>query len=158
MRRTFPASALFFVPLAALACALLLPAGPASAQVVPPAAPGVPAFHHLDTNGDGRVSLEEVMAYAKKKSDAVQPFRIVDADLDGDGKITPEERRKAGITGLEGEGTISVKDLDMNGDGYVSREDLDEYFNRKHREAFARADADKDGSLKASEFVLFRFK
>ena len=71
-------------------------------------------------------------------------------DLDGNGKLTPEELRKAGVTGLEGEGVINVKDLDIHGDGYVSREDLDEYFRRKHREEYARADKDKDGALRPS--------
>ena len=137
-----------------LVCAL-----PALAQVVPPAAPapGQPAFHELDTNKDGRVSLDEVLAYALKKSNVVQPFRIADVDTDGDGKLTQEELRKAGINGLERFGTISAKDLDIRGDGYVSREDIDEYFRRKHRAEHARADANKDGMLHPSEFALFRF-
>ncbi len=143
--------------------AALVYAGSALAQVVPPAKSGPPSvkggpsFKSLDSNRDGRVSLEEVMAYAKKKGDEVQPFNIRDVDLDGDGMLSPEELKKAGIKGLEGQGVINVKDLDIHGDGYVSREDLDEYFRRKHREEYARADADKDGSLKRSEFALFRF-
>ena len=116
-----------------------------------------PSFKSLDTDRNGRVSLEEVLAYAKKKSATVQPFLIRDVDLDADGQLTPEELKKAGIKGLEGQGVINVRDLDINGDGYVSRDDLDEYFKRKHREEYARVDADKDGLLKRSEFALFRF-
>lgn len=136
---------------------LLLAAASASAQVAPPATGAGPSFKSLDTNRNGRVSLEEVMAYAKKKSTQVQPFRLADVDLDGDGMLTPEELQKAGVKDLDGQGAISARDLDINGDGYVSREDLDEYFRRKHRAEFARADADKDAWLKESEFALFRF-
>lgn len=128
----------------------------ARAQVPQPHSPS-PSFKSLDANGDGRVSLEEVMAYAKKKSGDLAPFSIKDVDLDGDGRLTPEEFKKAGIKGFEGQGVINVKDLDIHGDGYVSREDLDEYFRRKHREEYARADTDKDGALRQSEFALFRF-
>jgi hypothetical protein len=150
-------------PLAAAALAVALAAAPAPAQVPPPVKPlakplAAPSFTELDANRDGRVSLDEVLAYATQKSAAVKPFRIADVDLDGDGKLTQEELRKAGITGFEGMGTISARDLDISGDGYVTRQELDEFFARKHREAFARADADHDGSLRQSEFVLFRFK
>jgi len=116
-----------------------------------------PSFKALDANHDGRLSLDEVLAYAKKKCAEVQPFRIADVDLDGDGRLTPEELKQAGIKGLEQFGTIDVKELDIRGDGYISREDLDEYFRRKHQEAFVRADANRDGTLTRREFALFRF-
>jgi len=145
-----------FTPLFA-ALVLFCLGAPAFAQVPPPAKIGAPAFHELDGDRNGRVSLAEVMAYATKQSAAAQPFRIADVDLDGDGKLTQEEFRKAGITGFETLGTVDARDLDFTGDGYVSRQDLDEYFARKHREAFARADADHDASLSPSEFALFRF-
>lgn len=140
----------------ALLAALAVPplGGAALAQVPPPAKP---EFHHLDTDKDGKVTLEEVMAYALKKSNLTRPFSVDEVDADHDGKLTPEELKKAGITGLEKYGVIDVKELDIHGDGYVSREDLDEYFRRKHREEFRRADEDKNGSLHPSEFALFRF-
>jgi len=143
------------VPL--LLATLLLPALPAGAQVSPPAKAAAASFKEMDVNRDGRVSLDEVMAYAKKRGSAVAPFRISDVDTDGDGRLTQEELRKAGIKGLEDQGTIDVRDLDITPDGYVTSQDLDEYFRRKHRQAFAKADADKDGTLRQSEFALFRF-
>lgn len=154
MRSFAPASAAPLL-LGGLALAALLSAPLGHAQTPP--APGVPAFHHVDADGDGRVTLDEVLAYAKQQREA-KPFTIKDVDTDGDGLITQEELKRAGIKGLEAFGTISAKDLDRNGDGYVSHEDLENYLNTKHREAYAQADTDKDGSLKASEFVLFRFK
>lgn len=141
----------------ALAClAVLAWAAPAPAQKRP-SEEHAPAFERLDTSRDGRVSLEEVLAYARLKSAEAQPFRIAGADADGDGRLSPEERRRAGIVGLESFGHIDLRELDKNGDGYVSREELDEFFRKRHGEAFARADADGDGRLSPSEFVLLRF-
>ncbi len=137
---------------AVLVVALLL-AAPALAQV-----PGLPEFSRVDADGDGRVSLREVLDWAKGKSSAAKPFHIADVDRDGDGVITPEEFEAAGITGFERLGPVRARDLDITGDGYVSREDLDRYFARRHREAFEQADADHDGSLSPSEFVLLRFR
>jgi Ca2+-binding EF-hand superfamily protein len=136
---------------------LLLTAGAAQAQKAPSAKVAGLSFKEIDTDKSGHLTLEEVLSYATKKSSDVKPFRITDADLDGDGKLTVEEQRKAGIKGLEQFGTVDLKEMDLNGDGYISREDIDEYFRRKHREAFARADADKDQALRPSEFALFRF-
>lgn len=150
------APAVFKATLAALLCALF--AVPVQAQIIPPAQTGGTAFHHVDTDSDGRVTLDEVLAYAKKQRADATPFRVGDVDLNRDGILTPEELKKAGVKGFEGQGAIKARELDLSGDGYVSREDLDEYFARKHRADYVRADADKDGSLKASEFVLFRFQ
>jgi Ca2+-binding EF-hand superfamily protein len=116
-----------------------------------------PAFKPMDTDKSGHLTLDEVLAYATRKSTDTKPFRITDADLDGDGVLTVEEQRKAGITGLGQFGAVDLKEMDKNGDGYISKEDLDEFYRRKHREAYARADADKDGALRPSEFALFRF-
>lgn len=140
-----------------LACAAAVTVTEAQAQTPPSAGP---SFKALDTDKSGHLSLDEVLAHAKKHSTEVQPFHIRDVDLDGDGKLSPEEQRKAGLTGLGGlepSGSVDLKAMDIHGDGYISREDLDEYFRRKHREAYARADADKDGRLGPSEFALYRF-
>lgn len=139
-----------------LGLALLLGAT-VSAQAQPAAKPSGPAFEAVDADRNGRLTLDEVLAYAKKKGSEVQPFSITHADLDGDGKLGLDEQRKAGIKGLEQFGAVNLKEMDINGDGYISREDLDEFFRRKHREAYARADADKDQMLRPSEFALFRF-
>ncbi len=135
---------------------LPLPVPQAQAQT-PPVKPAGPSFKAMDRDKSGHLTLEEVLAYGKQQSAKAKPFRISDADLDGDGKLTVEEQRKAGIKGLEQFGTVDLKEMDVHGDGYISQEDLDEYFRRKHREAYARADVDKDGALRPSEFALFRF-
>jgi Ca2+-binding EF-hand superfamily protein len=139
-----------------LSCLAAVPAL-AQPQAKPQAQPAGPSFKRMDADNSGHVTLDEVLAYAKKKSLEAKPFHISDADLDGDGKLTVEEQRKAGIKGLEQFGTVDLKAMDISGDGYISREDIDEYYRRKHREAYARADADKDQQLRPSEFALFRF-
>lgn len=143
-----------------LALALVLLATPALAQVTPPITPANakgPQFHQLDANKDGNLTLDEVLAYAKKQSAKVKTFSVADVDKDGDGILTPEELKAAGVTGMEHFEAINVKDLDVRGDGYISKEDLDEYFRRKHREAYARADQDRDGRIRTTEFALYRF-
>lgn len=138
--------------------ALVLLAGlvatPALAQVTPP--PG-PAFHHLDTDADGRVTLSEVLACATAQAAKGRPFRVADLDRDRDGRISPEEFRRAGVRGFEDLGAVDVRELDADGDGTVSRRELDEYFRRRAEAQFRNADSNADGSLSRSEFVLLRF-
>lgn len=143
----------------AVAFAALFFAAAALAQTAasPAAHPrNAPAFHHVDADQSGHVSLDEVLAYARQQRQT-KPFALKDVDLDGDGIITQEELDKAGIKGFEGHGDIRARDLDITGDGYVSHQDLEAYFAARHRAAYARADADKDGSLRPSEFTLLTF-
>jgi len=159
MRSLAPAA---FARPCAVALAVLLFAAAALAQTAPTpvnsgaAARPAPAFHHVDADQSGHVSLDEVLAYARQQRET-KPFALKDVDRDGDGIITQDELNKAGIKGLEGYGDIRARELDITGDGYVSHQDLDDYFASKHRAAYARADADKDGALKPSEFTLLTF-
>jgi Ca2+-binding EF-hand superfamily protein len=134
---------------------LALLAAPALAQTAPSAK--VEGFRTVDADGDGRLSLEEILAAARKQSSLVRPFRVDEVDRDHDGKLTPEEFLKAGVAGLERYGVIDVRELDTDGDGYVSRAELDAFFRKRHAEEFRRVDADGDGSLRPAEFALFRF-
>ena len=155
--------------------ALLVCATGLLAQTTPPAQPSTkqpstkqsatkdapsklaPSFKELDANGDGRVSLDEIMVYATKKSTDLRGFYIKDVDKDGDGTLTQQELKAAGIKGFEGVDTINLKDLDTNGDGYVSREELEAFVRKRYAREFHRADADADGVLHPREFAIFRF-
>jgi hypothetical protein len=142
-----------------LVLATLLPAD-ISAQTPPlatSASVGQPSFKAIDADRNGRLSLDEVLAYAQKDSSLVTPFRVADVDTNGDGVLSVEEQKKAGLTGFAQFGAVNLKELDANGDGYITREEIDAYFARRHRAAFAQADHDKSGDLTPREFVLYRF-
>jgi len=61
-----------------------------------------------DANGDGEVSLVEVIAYRKSV------FAAMDAN--GDGKVTPDEMKAANVK--------QFKRLDANNDGFVTIEEM----------------------------------
>jgi len=138
------------IAIVALFAVTVMPAAFAQdAQQSPQEGGGDPAetfIKQLDTDGDGKVSLEEALA--------PQTPRFNENDTDGDGVITAEEASesfKAQVPpemleamkerGMPDPGETFVKNLDKNGDGSVDQEE----FQQPTVDAFQRMDADGDG-------------
>lgn len=101
-------------------------------------------FRLLDTNGDGKVSLEEIKAE--------QARLIGAADLDGDGKLSVDEFRRRGWW-FQKLHTSTLFDLmDANGDQTLS---ADEIANPSAR-WFKRYDKNADGGVSPDEVPHFK--
>ena len=136
---------------AAGSCAALMLSGPALAQDKKNDGMkngGTPhlsrTFRLLDTNGNGKVSLDEIKAE--------QARLIGAADLDGDGKLSVDEFRRRGWW-FQKLHTSTLFDLmDANGDQVLS---ADEIANPSAR-WFKRYDKDADGGITADEVPHFK--
>jgi len=136
---------------AATAAALVLGGSVASAQGPGPRGPGGPGpqagdqpresrlIRFLDTNGDGKLTMDEITAEQKRL--------IAAADVDGDGKLSPEEFRRRGRLFMQLRTTTLFDLLDANGDKVLTADELAAPSARW----FARYDANGDKSLESEE-------
>jgi len=130
------------LPLAVLSIAAL------AQSANPPAAPAHPGlFQHMlqkmDTNGDGRISLDEYVAAASarfKSIDTKNKGSIDAADIAASPQAT--ERIDHRAEGL-------VKRLDTAGNGYVTQDE----FVAAAQKRFARLDKNGDGKLTPDEMT-----
>ncbi|PIN19200.1 Calmodulin and related proteins (EF-Hand superfamily) [Handroanthus impetiginosus] len=125
-------------------------------------------FNKFDTNGDGKISLEEykqalkIIGGATTKNEAAQAFRAADAD--GDGFIEFEEFSKVfstdgGVKSSEIE--ESFKAFDADGDGKISAEELMGVLRRMGekcslegcKKMIRGVDRDGDGYIDMDEFI-----
>ena len=138
MFRSIARSVLTALPVTALSvCAL--------AQT---AAPEHPSFYQLmlqkmDTNGDGRISLDEYLAAATarfKAADVQNTGNLTAADLAASPEAISRDQKIAGFV---------VKHLDTAGKGYVSQDD----FVAAAKTRFAKMDVRGDGKLTIDELT-----
>lgn len=95
----------------------------------------------LDTDGDGKISVEEIVAEQKRLFTA--------ADVDGDGKLSADEFRRRGHWFVR-LGTTSFFDMmDADGDQHLSATELTGPSERW----FKRYDADNSGAIEAQEYI-----
>lgn len=138
---------------AALIAALGATALPATAQDRGdgPRGPRGPmfSFEEMDTNGDGKLTQEEIEAHAAAK--------FAEADTDGDGALSAEEmiarmethraeRMKRGAERM-------IERRDTNDDGKLSAEEM---MPKNRGEMFARMDLDEDGTVTKTEMDIVR--
>ncbi len=110
----------------------------------------------LDSDGDGKVSLEEAIM--------PQKTRFTETDTDGDGFVSSEEASAAFNNqvpaemletmkerGMPDPGETFVKNLDSDGDGKVSPDE----FEQPTVESFQRMDSDGDGLATQEEAGAF---
>ncbi len=141
MFRTIARSVLTALPVTALSvCALAQTAAPESTTAARP------SFYQLmlqkmDTNGDGRISLNEYVAAAQAR------FKSIDTQ--NKGSITAEDIAAAPSTVQRDQKIASfiVKHMDSDGKGYVSEDD----FIAKAKARFAKMDARGNGKLTPDE-------
>lgn len=153
-----------------------------SGEEYPPEAPLTPErlgrLHaKIDTNGDGKVSLEELVAHPKVVAKAIA-IDGVDAkhrllDSDGDGKVSLEEHMAdhpqegmaddlPGKENLDKMETERFKGADKDGDGFLNIKELegllssgDHYQSLMHlatAESLRQKDTDNSSSLTKHEF------
>ncbi|HET7063476.1 MAG TPA: EF-hand domain-containing protein, partial [Rudaea sp.] len=143
MYRNTRLAALAAIPLTALSlCAAAQPANPA-------AAPGTrPDFfahmlEQMDTNGDGRISLDEYVAAAGAR------FKSIDTQNKGSIDAADIASSPAAVARIDRRAESFVKHLDTAGNGYVTK---DEYLAAAQNR-FARLDSNGDGKLTPDELA-----
>jgi Ca2+-binding EF-hand superfamily protein len=141
MYRTTRLAALAAIPMTALSlCAVAQPANPA-------AAPGTrPDFfahmlEQMDTNGDGRIALDEYVAAAGAR------FKSIDTQNKGSIDAADIASSPAAVARIDHRAESIVKRLDTAGNGYVTKDE----FLASAQNRFARLDSNGDGKLTPDE-------
>lgn len=102
-----------------------------------------------DSDRNGKVTFDEMHAVMPK----LDRTRFDDMDRNKDGVLSPEDRAQADREGKQGagEGLAKIMEADANKDGKLSFEELTAAKPGFPREAFDKADRNKDGVVSAED-------
>lgn len=103
----------------------------------------MPTFEEFDANKDGKVSKDEMQAFAKAQ------FAKMDANSDGG--LSADEMAKDGMEKMKKRQDKMFKKMDENGDGVLSFDELNGKMAKRGEKMFDRLDADGDGLLSKDE-------
>ncbi|WP_372840690.1 EF-hand domain-containing protein [Phaeovulum sp.] len=141
---------------AATGLALAMPVVAQTATVDTPAAPIAETarptlfdFAKLDTNADGKLTMEEITAARDAATSTL--------DANADGKIDASELTAYQMAQVEERSKLTVAALDADGDGALSAAELAGHQIVRlpptlPQAVFDRIDADKDGAISQDEF------
>ncbi|XP_066911522.1 uncharacterized protein [Clytia hemisphaerica] len=135
----------------------------------------VESFHAIDLNGDGKISVHELMSAMNAAGEDVSAEDIEDIfdviDLDGDGEISFEEFKDAMYEKMSqqtvDEDLIGAFEIfDDDGDGYISPTEIQLMFKKLGElistdeavEMMKDCDINKDGLIDFEEFKAFYLK
>jgi Ca2+-binding EF-hand superfamily protein len=100
---------------------------------------GERAFNFIDSNKDGRITLEEITPRAEK--------RVLRLDMDKDGTVTATEIDTYLAKGVERRKTRLLSNLDADKDGKIAQQEVDRFIEA----LFNDADSDHDGAVTLAE-------
>ena len=110
-------------------------------------------FEEIDTNADGKVTMEELQAHRKARFEA--------ADTNGDGKLSAEEMTAAAqarkAERMAKRSARMIEKFDANDDGALSLDEMPGQGDRMGK-MFERVDADGDGAITKEEMAKMRGK
>ncbi len=110
-------------------------------------------FSEVDTNGDGKLSKDEMAAHAKARFDAV--------DTDGNGKLSAAEMAVAAKKKQEDRRakmmTKMIERMDADKDGELSFDEMPGQQSRADK-MFSRLDKDGDGAISEEELKAAKKK
>ncbi|MEM7429655.1 MAG: EF-hand domain-containing protein [Pseudomonadota bacterium] len=129
---------------AAVVCVTAIAGVAVTANAVSHSWRGGMMLRHMDANGDGQVTREEVMPKLVRKFDRV--------DANADGKVTQDEVSEHIRQRVERRVGHMFARFDANGDGIMTKPELEAHVDAH----FKRVDTNKDGIVSQEEAGAFR--
>jgi len=103
-----------------------------------------PSFEEVDSNGDGKITQDEMQARAAARFGA--------ADSDGDGAISRDEMMARAMARVETRVDRMMDRMDADDDGKISQAEMQQMRGKHMGRMIKRMDTDGDGSLSKDEF------